>query len=77
MITMLHHDAAFNPTLSQQGIAPGSKKGQPSQKAVINQAQHLAYLEKKPYKEYSEQQMKDVCLHMQLLLGLPYEIYID
>ncbi len=58
MLTMQHHDAVYSPTLEQQGIQPGKKDAQ--QKAVLNQAQHLAYLEQHPYADLSEQEMRQV-----------------
>lgn len=58
MVTMLHYDAVYNPTLSQQGLSAGKKA--PSQKAVVNQAQHLAYLEQHHYKKYDEYDLEQV-----------------
>lgn len=49
MITMLHYDAVFSPTYQQQLT---------QKKQVINQAQHLAYLEQYPYHTYSEQDLE-------------------
>ena len=57
---MLHYDSLMNPTASQQGIQAGKKAGQPSQKAAINQANHMAYLEVHPYKEYEEEDIQQV-----------------
>ena len=54
---MLHYDAVHNPTPAQMGIPPGSKKSQPTQKGVINQAQHLAYLESHPYVHFEEDEL--------------------
>lgn len=53
MLIMLHHDCAYNPTASQLGITPG-KKNQPSQKSVVNQAAHIAFLEQHPLEKVSE-----------------------
>jgi len=53
MVTMLHYDAVYNPTLAQQGVVPGVKKPQ-AQKAVVNQATHISYLESHPYKKFDE-----------------------
>ena len=53
MLIMLHHDCAYNPTASQLGITPG-KKNQPSQKSVVNQAAHIAFLEEHPLEKISE-----------------------
>ncbi|KAL3882692.1 hypothetical protein ACJMK2_029005 [Sinanodonta woodiana] len=53
MITMLHYDAVYSPTPAQLGIVPG-KKNLPSQKSVVNQAAHLAYLEQNPFEKISE-----------------------
>ena len=55
---MLHYDAVYNPTLAQQGIQAGKKTS--TQKAVLNQAQHLAYLETHPYKKYDEYDLEQV-----------------
>ncbi|XP_064612178.1 cell division cycle 5-like protein [Liolophura sinensis] len=59
MIVMQRYDSVYSPTLAQMGIAPGSKKSQPSQKTVINQAQHLAYLEQHPYEKFTEDDLKE------------------
>lgn len=53
MLIMLHHDCAYNPTAAQLGITPG-KKNQPSQKSVVNQAAHIAFLEQHPLEKVSE-----------------------
>lgn len=53
MIIMLHHDATHHPTEQQMGIQPGTKKGKQPH-SVINQAQHLAYLEKHPYEKFDD-----------------------
>ncbi|XP_013401217.1 cell division cycle 5-like protein [Lingula anatina] len=58
MLTMLHHDAVYSPTDTQLGIIPGSKKAVPSQKTVVNQAQHLAYLEQNPYTEVDDHDLE-------------------
>ncbi|XP_071113531.1 cell division cycle 5-like protein [Haliotis cracherodii] len=59
MITMVHYDAVYSPTLAQLGITPGSKKPVPSQKGIVNQAQHLAFLEQHPYDNFSEEDLHD------------------
>ncbi len=56
---MLHYDAVFNPTGMQQGLVGG--KPQLSQKSVVNQAQHISYLEQHPHQTYPEEDMKGVC----------------
>ena len=61
MVTMLHYDAVYNPTLAQQGVVPGVKKPQ-AQKAVVNQATHISYLESHPYKKFDEYDLEQVCL---------------
>ncbi|XP_013391100.1 cell division cycle 5-like protein [Lingula anatina] len=58
MLTMLHHDAVYSPTDTQLGIIPGSKKAVPSQKTVVNQAHHLAYLEQNPYTEVDDRDLE-------------------
>ena len=58
MVTMMHYDALHNPTLAQQGIAPGKKTQQ--QKAVISQAQHAAYLGSNPYEKFKEGDLEKV-----------------
>ena len=60
MLIMLHHDAAYNPTESQLGITPGSKKNQPSQKSVANQAAHIAFLKEHPLKKVTEEEIEQV-----------------
>lgn len=60
MLIMLHYDSVHNPTPAQMGIPPGSKKSQPTQKGVLNQAQHLAYLESHPYIHYEEEELTSV-----------------
>ena len=62
MVTMLHHDAVYSPTPGQQGLVPGSKK--PSQKAVVNQAAHLAFLESHKYDTYEEEEIAEVSMPM-------------
>ncbi|KAK6635552.1 CDC5 cell division cycle 5-like protein [Polyplax serrata] len=48
MVVMLHYDAVFSPIPQQL----------PHKKQVINQAQHLAYLEHNPYHTYSQQEIE-------------------
>ena len=43
MMTMLHYDAVFSPTAEQLA----------SKRQLMNQAQHLAYLEQHPYDSHS------------------------
>lgn len=58
MLTMLHHDSLFTPSPNQLGVVPGSKKQ--SQKSIINQAQHAAFLEENPYEIVDESQLEEV-----------------
>ena len=53
MLVMLHHDCAYNPTAAQLGIT-GAKKNQPSQKSVLNQAAHIAFLEENPLEKIND-----------------------
>ena len=62
MLIMLHHDCAYNPTAAQLGITPG-KKNQPSQKSVVNQAAHIAFLEQHPLEKVSEADLDLVSLY--------------
>lgn len=66
MVTMLHYDSVYNPTLAQQGVLPGTKK--PSQKAVVNQAAHLAFLEDHPYESYEDEDLQEVYIYIHLIL---------
>ncbi len=61
MLVMMHYDAVHSPTPSQLGLAPG-KKGpqQPSQKSVVSQAQHMAYLDQHPHHRYEERDLEKV-----------------
>ena len=56
MITMLHNDTVYSPTPHQQGLS--GKNKQPSQKFIVSQAQHLAYLEQHPYVEMEEEELE-------------------
>ena len=58
---MLHHDCAYNPTEAQLGIVPG-KKTPASQKSVVNQAAHVAFLEEHPLEKISEADLDLVCV---------------
>ena len=60
MLTMLHHDALYTPSPNQLGVVPGNKKQ--SQKGVINQAQHAAFLEEHPYEKVDEVDLEEVCI---------------
>ena len=62
MAIMLHYDSVYSPTLTQQGITPGSKKQ--SQKSIANQAQHLAYLENHKYQKYSQNEIEEVSFNV-------------
>jgi len=64
MLVMLHNDSAYNPTESQIGIAPGSKKTVPSQKSVANQAAHIAYVKEHPLEKVTEEEIEDVCIYL-------------
>ncbi|PVD28210.1 hypothetical protein C0Q70_10797 [Pomacea canaliculata] len=57
MLTMLHFDAVHSPTLQQMGLAPGMKKP-PGQKSIINQAQHLAFLEQHPFVKHKDEDLQ-------------------
>lgn len=57
MLTMLHFDAVHSPTLQQMGLAPGMKKP-PGQKSIINQAQHLGYLEQHPFVKHKDEDLQ-------------------
>lgn len=59
MLTMLHFDAVHSPTLQQMGLAPGMKKP-PGQKSIINQAQHLAFLEQHPFVKHKDEDLQKV-----------------
>lgn len=48
MVTMLHYDAVLSPTSQQLA----------NKRQVVNQAQHLAYLEQHPYHSYSQQDLE-------------------
>lgn len=50
MITMLHYDALHNPL--------DAKK----QSNVVSQAQHMAYLEQRPYETFTPTDMAQVCI---------------
>lgn len=54
MIIMLHHDAVHHATEQQLGFQAGMKKGKQPHTSVVNQAQHLAYLEKHPYEKFHD-----------------------
>lgn len=60
---MLHYDSLMDPTAAQQGIQPGKKSQQPTQKAIISQAQHMSYLEDHPYHPIEEDETVQVCLY--------------
>ncbi|XP_060551869.1 cell division cycle 5-like protein [Ruditapes philippinarum] len=68
MLIMLHNDAAYNPTEFQLGITPGSKKNQPSQKSVANQAAHIAFLKDHPLKKVTEDEIEQAreLLHQEM-----------
>lgn len=66
MLTMLHYDAAYTPTLSQLGVVPG-KKGQ---KGAMNQAQHLAFLEQHKYDNYTEEDLNEAKSLLQKEMGV-------
>lgn len=55
MIIMQHYDAIQSPTPAQLGIAPGSKKT--SSNSIINQAQHVAYMEQHPYEKFNPDEL--------------------
>lgn len=54
---MLHHDALYTPGSNQLGVMPGSKKQ--TQKGVLNQAQHAAFLEEHPYEKVNEADLEE------------------
>lgn len=59
MLVMMHYDAVHSPTPAQLGLMPGKKGAQqPSQKSVVSQAQHMAYLEQHPYRRYEEKDLE-------------------
>ncbi|XP_013791247.2 cell division cycle 5-like protein [Limulus polyphemus] len=69
MLIMFHHDAVHNPTPQQIGVAPGSKKPKQPHSSVLNQAQHLAYLEKHPYEKMLEEELEAVSVILLCLIS--------
>lgn len=67
MLTMMHYDALYSPTPQQMGITPGSKKP-PQQKAVLNQAAHVSFLEQNPYVKYEDDDLVKVSIIVKLYL---------
>ena len=59
---MMHHDFVYSPTEMQETSGGGvaGKKNQSNQKSVLNQAQHLAYLEQHPYEAYEDDDLQEV-----------------
>ncbi|CAH1233990.1 CDC5L [Branchiostoma lanceolatum] len=53
MVTMLHHDAIYNPSEEQAATAAGDKK-KGAQSAGNKMAEHIAYLEEYPYNKLDE-----------------------
>lgn len=53
---MLHHDAYYNPTTTQQSGSADGSKGQASSK----NEQHLQFLQKNRYEEFTEDQLEQV-----------------
>ena len=62
MLTMLHHDAVYSPTLAQQGMLPSARGKKQAQKAAQSQTQHVAYLEQHPYVEFQESEIDEVSM---------------
>lgn len=58
MVTMLHYDSVYSATPAQMGVPIGSKKKTPSSNAVLNQAQHLAYLEQQRYEKFEQSDLE-------------------
>lgn len=54
MLTMLHHDAVYSPSPAQMALKDSQK--------TTNQAQHLAYLDRNPYQEFEEEDIKQVAM---------------
>jgi hypothetical protein len=72
MLVMMHYDAVHSPTPAQLGLMPGKKGAQqPSQKSVVSQAQHMAYLDQHSYLRYEEKDLEKVCvaIGVQMLLA--------
>lgn len=57
MVTMLHYDALHSPTPAQLGVQAGSKKKSRSHNVVLNEAQHMAYLERHTYEKFVEEEL--------------------
>lgn len=57
MITMLHYDAVQNPL-------PIDSQAPKKQANVLTQAQHLAYLDQRPYENFTAQDIKKVTAQM-------------
>ena len=61
MIVMMHHDCVETPTPAQMGEG-GKKKGglgSDGERAIVNEQQHRAFLEKHPYQQFSEEEVAD------------------
>merc|ERR1719412_1279312 len=59
MIVMMHHDCVETPTPAQMGEG-GKKKGglgSDGERAIVNEQQHRAFLEKHPYQQFSEEEV--------------------
>jgi len=56
MIVMMHHDCLESPTLAQQGSGANARKGD-RERGIVNEAQHRAYLDKRPYRQVAQEDM--------------------
>ena len=56
MIVMMHHDCIETPTPAQMG--EGSKKKN-SDRGIVNEASHRAYLDKHPYQKFDDAEIAD------------------
>ncbi len=56
MLVMMHHDCLETPTRAQMGGGASSKKGG-TDRAIVNEQGHRAYLERHPYRQFSEEEL--------------------
>jgi hypothetical protein len=59
MLVMMHYDAVKNPTLGQMGIKDvNDKRAKPA--GLVNEGQYINFLQKNPYENFHEADMKEV-----------------
>jgi hypothetical protein len=60
MLVMMHYDAVKNPTPGQLGLKESTEKHKAKPGGLVNEAQYYTFLQRNPYDNFDENDIKSV-----------------